>query len=138
MDRPRPGPSCVLVSRSGEDVSQDLGDPFPPPFPRIESSPSHPAWRHPHLTDNCQLGPRAKGKIIAQQRTATLKTDTLDLPSPSRSLERPRICLTYDCEPGAFSKENFSVHTVTWGKEANKFEAWKEEGALAGMRRTLV
>lgn len=63
--------------------------------------------------------------------------DTWDLLSPTRALGRPRVRLTYNCEPGAFSEEHFSIHTVTWGKEANKFEAWKEEGSLVGVWRTL-
>lgn len=61
---------------------------------------------------------------------------TLDPLSPTKGPGRSRAYLTYNCEPGAFSKENLGVHTVTWGKEENRIEAWRG-GALAGVWKTL-
>lgn len=60
----------------------------------------------------------------------------LDPLFPTRIQERPRVCLTYDCEPGAISKEDLSVRTVTGDREENRSELWRG-GALAGVWRTL-
>lgn len=137
MNLPLQGPSSELIPRSEDDISltrtQELGHPSPPTFPGIKSSLLVPPPGDPSLTYDRQLSSWAEVIFIVNtSEYGHSKMETLDPLSPRRGLERPGICLTYNREPRAFSEEDFSVHTVTWGKEKNEFEAWREEGPWLG------
>lgn len=114
------------------------------PGPRGRSSfASHVLWRRvlpggtpprePGLTYDCQPGPWAEGVvIISTSEYNHSKMYALDLLSPARSQERPRGCLTYNCEPGAVSKEDLSVRTVTGDREENRSGLWRGGALVSG------
>lgn len=94
---------------------------LPPTLPGTESFLIQHLPGDSSLTYDRQPGPWAEGKVIVSTSEHDhSEMHTSDPLSPTRSLESPGACLTYNRESGAFSKVSFSVHTVTLGKEENE------------------
>lgn len=89
-----------------------LGHPFSPTFDRIESSLVVPAWgRRPYLQPSAWSLGRSYSHSTSEYSHP--KKCPGNPPSPTRGQERPAPRLTHNREPGASSKEDFSVCTVT-------------------------
>lgn len=83
-----------------------------PTFDRIESSLVVPAWRHwPYLQPSAWSLGRSYSHSTSEYSHP--KKCPGNPPSPTRGQERPAPRLTHNREPGASSKEDFSVCTVT-------------------------
>lgn len=87
-----------------------------------------PTWRpRPYLQPSAWSLGRSDSHNTSERSHPT--THTWDPPSWPRGQERPGLCLTYNREPGAFSKENLSVHTVKLSREESNLRRAERTGS---------